>query len=183
MKQKPLLSRNKLQVDPNSSDQRQRAVHKEIYAELNFPAKVNPEYRRFISKKLNKFKKVPRVMSKDLRPMQRKNGLTKVLIYRGAIDSIEQNEIRRMEKHAKKNGFRSRKNSSIPQNPFRVGFAVLLPKNGKLVLSDANRVRWAKELHYAYLHGVKPENLLGFLYQEGPHQLLAKRYKDLLTRL
>lgn len=63
--------------------------------------------------------------------------------------------------------------SSPVEDPFRWGLAAIAAQDG-MGLSEKEIPRWAARLHYAYSKNVPSEYVVGFLYQSGSSDHVAK---------
>lgn len=163
---------NSLQVNiPISNSQK-------AFEAMSFPAKATPIWKKYIKKSVAQR---PKSFSRmKCLPIETRDGSLKTAVYIATIQAIEQDKIGLIAKRARVMGVKCGENAKQPTNPFRVMFAVLCTVK-TYEISIGNRCRWAIQLHYSYLHDVAPENLLGFLYQEGSHELIAMHYKKLIA--
>ena len=94
--------------------------------------------------------------------------------------AIQNRKIFALSKHIIKRGIAEGRVHRMARNPFHLAMTYLCNAGERQVIPQTIHT-WSKYLDYADIHGVAPENLLGFLYQEGTKAEILVRHKRLIT--
>jgi len=152
---------------------RKLSRHKSALKSLNLPKKPGPNWGNQMEKLLE--------TAKNRRPIETQKGIILTGTYAFTKLVIDEKKLTRVCKETQRRGFSKTQTVSVmKRNPFQLCMNYLCHKGSRKVDPKLQH-KWARLLHYAYLHHVKAEDLLGFLYQEGSYERINKRYKKLIA--
>lgn len=159
-------------TDRSIAKSKKLSVHKKRLSALSLKKNTGPSTRKALSLAL-----------KDIDgsvPIATKQGLVLAITYQFTLTVIKRDKISKVKKKVKKLGYSKGKIELMAQNPFRLCMYYLCDSKEREV-KPATVHKWAMLLHYAALHHVKSEDLLGFLYQEGSIKVINTRYRKLMA--
>ena len=153
------------------------------------PSLVSAHDTRFegLKKRKKSRKNWKKYLSRELQrldrscPLSTRKGTILVTAYKYTSMRIEKNNLDKFigpmvnkghSKETVKNG--------LKRNPFHVCLKYFCSK-GVCYQSPKQLSKWARLLHYAYLHNVKTKHLLGFLHQEGSYEAINRRYNQIIA--
>jgi len=165
---------NKNTMPSFSQGKRKISMHRRSQKKLKPPQKLGASWKIYLEE---------RITNVDGKlPLNSRKGSILDMSYKFTIGMIEQDKLATVGRTIQKRGVSpANVQRLIAKNPFQLCMNYLCYKGVRKVDPKLQH-KWSRLLHYAYLHHVEAENLLGFLYQEGPYDLINGRYKKLLAK-
>lgn len=157
----------------NPSDIKKISAHRKVSQKWKLPDELGPEWKKWIETRTN-------IAGNEL-PISSKKGIILTATYKFTLIAVEKGKLKKVCKEIHQRGFpETRANKMMKRNPFQLCMNYLCSSGVRKVESKQQH-KWGRLLHYAYFHKVKPEDLLGFLYQEGSFEVINSRYKKLIA--
>lgn len=172
----------------NIRTSRKKKLSKELAIK---PVLVSAHETKFekLKKLKNHNKKSKRHLAKMLQrpdssyPISSRKGVILTSTYSFTLRRIKKNDSDKLiHSMVKKGHSKKTLKSGFKRNPFHVSLQHLCAK-GICYESPQKLSKWARLLHYAHLHNVKAEDLLGFLYQEGNYETINKKYNQIIANI
>ncbi len=151
-----------------------------IFTVKTFPKKSGENWIRFINKELEE---LTFVRKPNRLPMHKPSNFLKQAIYIFTGRYLKKYGVKELsDLVVRVRSLDECRAHLSASNPFRLSF-MLLCNEGVRWVSPQNRSKWALELHYAFLHEVPPEYLLGFIYQQGSHLKIKPKYEAMIAKI
>ena len=146
---------------------------------FDFPKSAGKEWLEFIDRQLAANAAMPIAIRS---PMHRHNNFAQFATFVFTSRYLERHGVEKLMKVViRETGISEKRAAAVAENPFKLGFMLLFGSGTKLI-TPQELSKWSVHLHYAHLHKVRPEFLIGFIFQEGSYSKIKPNYDRLISR-
>lgn len=152
-----------------------RSKHQKALSKRTSPSKLGAQWKHYLDQQI--------VAADGDYPITSRRGIIMITAYEFTLGVLVKNKLESVrDAVAKRKKSEKFVDTMMNRNPFQLSLRYLCC-TGMRKIEEKLQDKYARQLHYAFLHNVPSQDLLGFLYQEGSYDRINRRYSKLIKRL